>query len=89
MVVSFIGGGNWSTRRKPLTCRKALTNLLIVLYVHFDTNLRTTQYFFSLFLRMEEVELGLFFFVTFHYGLDHGLQFESYLKLIMKSNCWL
>jgi hypothetical protein len=21
--------------------------------------------------------------------LDHGLQFESYLKLIKKSNCWL
>jgi hypothetical protein len=23
--VSFIGGENWSTRRKPLTCRKSLT----------------------------------------------------------------
>jgi len=29
------------------------------------------------------------FLVIFHYGLDHGLQFESYLKLIMKSICWL
>jgi hypothetical protein len=27
--------------------------------------------------------------VIFHYGLDHGLQFESYLKLIKKSNGWL
>ena len=25
--VSFIRGENWSTRRKPLTCRKSLTNL--------------------------------------------------------------
>jgi hypothetical protein len=25
MVVSFIGGGNQSTQRKPLTCRKSLT----------------------------------------------------------------
>ena len=28
MVVSFIGGGNQSTRRKPLTCRKSLTNFI-------------------------------------------------------------
>jgi hypothetical protein len=26
MTVSFIGGGNRSTRRKPPTCRKSLTN---------------------------------------------------------------
>ena len=25
MVVSFIGGGNWSSRRKPPTCRNILT----------------------------------------------------------------
>jgi hypothetical protein len=29
MAVSFIGGGNWSTWRKPLTCRKSLTNNVI------------------------------------------------------------
>ena len=28
MVVSFIGAGNWSTQRKPLTCRKSLTNFI-------------------------------------------------------------
>ena len=28
MVVSFIGGENRSTQRKPLTCRKSLTNLI-------------------------------------------------------------
>jgi hypothetical protein len=27
VVVKFIGGGNWSTRRKPQTCRKSLTNV--------------------------------------------------------------
>jgi hypothetical protein len=27
VAVSFIGGGNQSTLRKPLTCRKSLTNL--------------------------------------------------------------
>ena len=28
MAVSFIGGGNRSTRRKPLICRKSLTNFI-------------------------------------------------------------
>ena len=28
MAVSFIGGGNWSTRRKPTTCRNLLTNFI-------------------------------------------------------------
>jgi hypothetical protein len=27
-VVRFIDGGNWSTRRKPPTCRKSLTKLI-------------------------------------------------------------
>ena len=27
-AVSFIGGGNRSTRRKPLNCRKSLTNFI-------------------------------------------------------------
>jgi len=27
VAFSFIGGGNRSTQRKPLTCRKSLTNL--------------------------------------------------------------
>jgi len=33
VAVSFIGGGNQSTRRKPPTCRKSLTNFYhIMLY---------------------------------------------------------
>ena len=28
VAVSFIGGGNWSARRKPPTCRKSLTNFI-------------------------------------------------------------
>ena len=28
VAVSFIGGGNWSTRRKPPTCHKSLTNFI-------------------------------------------------------------
>ena len=33
VAVSFIGGGNWSTWRKPLTCRKSMTNFYhIILY---------------------------------------------------------
>jgi len=27
-AVSFIGGGNWSNRRNPSTCRKSLTNFI-------------------------------------------------------------
>ena len=26
--LSFIGGENWSTQRKPLACRKSLTNFV-------------------------------------------------------------
>jgi len=26
VAVSFIGGGNWSTWRKPATCRRSLIN---------------------------------------------------------------
>jgi hypothetical protein len=29
VTVSFIGGGNWSTRRKPLTCRKSLASFIV------------------------------------------------------------
>ena len=32
VVVSFIGGGNRSIRRKPPTCHKSLTNYHIMLY---------------------------------------------------------
>ena len=33
VVVGFIGGGNWRTPRKPLTCRKSLTDFYhIMLY---------------------------------------------------------
>jgi len=28
VTISFIGGGNWSTRRKQPTCRKSLTNVI-------------------------------------------------------------
>jgi hypothetical protein len=28
VAVSFIGWGNWSTQRKPPTCRKSLTNFI-------------------------------------------------------------
>ena len=34
MVVSFIGGGNLSTRRKPPTCHKSLTNVIIVIIMY-------------------------------------------------------
>jgi hypothetical protein len=28
LAISFIGGGNWNTQRKPPTCRKSLTNFI-------------------------------------------------------------
>jgi hypothetical protein len=39
MVVSFIDGGNRSTRRKQLSCRKSLTHIINLLYrVHLAIN---------------------------------------------------
>ena len=46
MAVSFICGGNQSTRRKPSTCRKPLTNYHIMLYrVHLEmSGIRTHNF---------------------------------------------
>jgi len=33
VVVSFIGGGNRCTPRKPPTCRKSLTNFITLCYI--------------------------------------------------------
>ena len=37
MAVSFIGGGNWSTRRKPLTYHKSLTNVITQCYIKYTS----------------------------------------------------
>jgi hypothetical protein len=61
--------------------------MIIQIKIHTSTKVKSHPVFFFpqllfLFLRMTEVEPEmLFFLVIFHYGLDHGLQFESYLKL--------
>ena len=39
MVVSFIGGGNRSIQRKPLTCRKSLTNLITKCCIKYTSQL--------------------------------------------------
>jgi hypothetical protein len=36
-VVSFIGGGNRSTRRKPSTCRKSLTNFIWQCFIRYTS----------------------------------------------------
>ena len=46
MAVSFIGEGNWSAQRKPLTCRKSLTNFITLhLYVVCSTPRHGYAYF--------------------------------------------
>ena len=35
VAVSFIGGGNQNTQRKPPTCRKSLTNTITCKYIQF------------------------------------------------------
>ena len=37
MVISFIGGGNQSTRRKPLICRKSLTNFITYCCIEYTS----------------------------------------------------
>ena len=37
VTVSFIGGGNWSTRRKPPTCRKSLTNFITLCCIGYTS----------------------------------------------------
>jgi hypothetical protein len=47
MAVSFIGGGNRSTRRKPPTCRKSLTNFITyscIEYISSWTGFEITTY---------------------------------------------
>jgi len=44
---------------------------------------------FSPFIKNERIRTRNARLLLFHYGIDYGIQFESYLKLIMKSNCWL
>ena len=39
VAVSFIGEGNWSTRRKPPTCRKSLTNLNHIFCIEYTSPL--------------------------------------------------
>jgi hypothetical protein len=38
---SYIGGGNWSTQRKPPPCRKSLTNLKAAMWL-VNLSLRVT-----------------------------------------------
>jgi hypothetical protein len=38
IAVSFISGGNQSTRRKPQTCRKSLTNFITWCYIEYTTS---------------------------------------------------
>ena len=43
MVVSFIGQGIQSTRRKPLTCRKSLTNFHHIMLYQVHLNMSGIQ----------------------------------------------
>ena len=48
MAVSFIGGGNWSARRKLPTCHKSLTNFYHIMYlVHLAMSRIRTHNFSS------------------------------------------
>jgi hypothetical protein len=38
VAISFICGGNWSTRRKPHTCRKSLTNFITSCCIEYVEN---------------------------------------------------
>jgi len=38
MTVTFIGGGNRSTRRKPPTCRKSLTNFITYCCIEYTSS---------------------------------------------------
>jgi hypothetical protein len=59
---------------------------IVAFYLHIQKLTDTSIFFFF----KDERNRGRHaFFIIFHYGLDHGLQFESLLKLIKKSNCWL
>jgi hypothetical protein len=44
VTVSFIGGGNWSTQRKPPTCRKSLTNFITLYYIEYTSPLAQFEF---------------------------------------------
>ena len=43
MAVSFISGGNWSTRRKPPSCRKPSTNFITKCCIEYTSPLVAFQ----------------------------------------------
>ena len=43
MAVSFIGGGNRSTRRKPPTCRKSLANFILKCCIDYTSSERDSN----------------------------------------------
>jgi Ca2+/Na+ antiporter len=61
--VSFIGGENWSTRRKPLTCRKSLTNFVKISLISF----RPLLFFFHFLFRFVFVDFVLLSLVSFYF----------------------
>ena len=54
MAVSFIGGGNRSTQRKPLTCRKLLTNCIDTPRHERDSNLINAKIWTTYLLFVEQ-----------------------------------
>jgi hypothetical protein len=69
VALSFIGGGNRSTRRKPPTCPMTLTNYHIMLYrVHFPMGEIRTHTFNGKYKteRHDIIEILLNVFVKHH-----------------------
>jgi hypothetical protein len=79
----FIGGGNRSTRRKPPTCRKPLTNFTSVVFFH--TNIMMLGYTI-LHENSRVVIPGIISIKAMSIHFKHGVIFHIYVHIFLNIN---
>ena len=91
LVVSFIGGGNQSTRRKPQTCRNSLTNFItkwcIVFLSKSKTNISNYLYMINIRIKLQ-VHMYLIYLHFKFFLFMHNI-FKLFYKINIDIINWL